>query len=162
MRNASAFISSTSKRASFRATNAPPTPTSHHLAISTTQNITTYVPFQPPANMANPWFGSDVAASARSLATLRAAVVQRPLVPSKISTALIPPAHAQRISIHFQHLNARLLRATHAPPTPTSHHLAISTTLKTKCNPYPSSSRLRIWPILDSAVTSLQDSVLPR
>ena len=76
MRNASAFISSTSKRASFRATHAPPAPTPHHLAISTTQNIIIHVPpGRPPANMANPWFGSDVAAS-QYLATLRAAVVQ--------------------------------------------------------------------------------------
>ena len=74
MRNASAFISSTSKRASFRATHAPPTPTSHHLAISTTQN-NNHKPDQPPANMANPWFGSDVAARL-VFATLRAAVVQ--------------------------------------------------------------------------------------
>ena len=117
MRNASAFISSTSKRASFRATHAPPTPTSLHLAISTTQNLTTYVPLiAPPANMANPWFGSDVAAR-WLLATLRAAVVQRPLIPSKMSTALLqPPAHAQRISIHLQHLKARLFPRNTCPP----------------------------------------------
>jgi len=44
--------------------------------INNSQNKIKYVPLKkPPANMANPWFGSDVAAS-KSLATLRAAVVQ--------------------------------------------------------------------------------------
>jgi hypothetical protein len=67
----------------------------------------------PPANIANPWLGSDVAARYH-LATLRAAVVQRPLVPSKMSTALLltvllATAHAQRISIHLQHLKARFI-----------------------------------------------------
>jgi hypothetical protein len=82
--------------------------------------------------MANPWFGSDVAARS-FLATLRAAVVQRPLVASKMSTALLtPPAHAQRISIHLQHLKARLFSQNTNPPTPSSHYLAISTTQKTK------------------------------
>ncbi len=67
--------------------------------------------------MANPWFGSDVAAN-QTLATLRAAVVQRPLIPSKMSTALLValPAHAQRISIHLQHLKARLLPRNKCPP----------------------------------------------
>jgi hypothetical protein len=51
--------------------------------------------------MANPWFGSDVAAR-EPLITLRAAVVHRPLVASKMSTALVEiPAHAQRISIYL-------------------------------------------------------------
>jgi hypothetical protein len=77
--------------------------------------------------MANPWFGSDVA-ERYHLPTLRAAVVQRPLVPSKMSTALLntAPDHAQRISIHLQHLKARLLPRNTCPPTPTSHHLEIS------------------------------------
>ena len=76
MRNASAFISSTSKRASFRATQAPRLP--HHTILLYQQLKTKikYVPLpEPPANMANPWFGSDVAARLY-LATLRAAVVQ--------------------------------------------------------------------------------------
>jgi hypothetical protein len=47
-----------------------------------------HIPLSPPANMANPCSGSDVAASA-PLPTLRAAVVQRPLVASKMSTALL-------------------------------------------------------------------------
>jgi hypothetical protein len=129
MRNASAFISSTSKRASFHATHAPPTPTSHHLAIPPTQNKINYIPrIRPPANMTNPWLGSDVAAR-YILPTLRAAVVQRPLVALKISTTLLTaPAHAQRISIHLQHLKARFLPRNTCPPTPTSHHLAIPTT----------------------------------
>jgi hypothetical protein len=90
------------------AQHIPPTPISH-LAISTTQNITKCVPpIPPPANMANPWFGSDVAARP-ALATLRAAVIQRPLLPSKMSATSNrrPPAHAQRISIHLQRLKAR-------------------------------------------------------
>jgi hypothetical protein len=105
----------------------PPTPTSHHLAISKTQNRISHAPL-PPANMANPWFGSDVAARA-NLATLREAVVQRPVIASKMSTALLTPlAAAQRISTRLQHLKARLLPRNTCPPTPTSHHLAISTT----------------------------------
>ena len=100
--------------------SAPPSaqhkPPDSHLAISTTQNRIKYVPLYPPANMAIPWFGSDVAARL-PLATLRAAVVQRPLVPSKMSTALLQsPAHAQRISIHLQHLKARLLPRNTCPP----------------------------------------------
>jgi hypothetical protein len=42
----------------------------------------------PPANMANPCSGSDVA-DREALATLSAAVVQRPLVALKMSTALL-------------------------------------------------------------------------
>jgi hypothetical protein len=75
MRNASAFISSTSKRASFHATQAPRLP--HHTTsqYQRLKNKIQYVLlFPPPANMANPWFGSDVAAR-EYLATLRAAVV---------------------------------------------------------------------------------------
>ena len=74
MRNASALISSASKRASFHPTHAPPTPTSHNHPISTTQNKI-HIPNCPPANMANPCSGSDVA-TIPSLATLSAAVVQ--------------------------------------------------------------------------------------
>jgi hypothetical protein len=80
-----------------------PIPASHNLAISPTQTKLRYVPFLkwPPANMANPWFGSDVAANS-PLASLRAAVIQRPLDPSKTSTALdgVLSAHEQRISIY--------------------------------------------------------------
>jgi hypothetical protein len=58
--------------------------------------------------MANPCSGSDVAAR-ELLATLRAAVVQRPLVASKMSTALLPSLpSAQRISAHLQRLKPRL------------------------------------------------------
>ncbi len=113
----------------FPRNTCPPTPTSHHLAMPTSQNKIKYVPTNPPpANMANPWFGSDVAARA-FLATLRAAVVHRPLVELKMSTAslLTPPAHAQRISIHLQQLNARFFPRNTCPPTPTSHHLAMPT-----------------------------------
>jgi hypothetical protein len=65
--------------------------------------------------MANPWLGSDVAASALD-ATLRAAVVQRPLVASKMSTALLKTTPAQRISVHLQRLKARLLPPNTRPP----------------------------------------------
>ena len=67
--------------------------------------------------MANPCSGSDVAAS-NSLDTLSAAVVQRPLVASKMSTALLKPlpSHAQRISAHLQRLKARLPPPNTRPP----------------------------------------------
>jgi hypothetical protein len=66
--------------------------------------------------MANPCSGSDVAASAL-LATLSAAVVQRPLVASKISTALLKtPAHAQRISARLQRLKPAPPSTQHTPP----------------------------------------------
>jgi hypothetical protein len=115
--------------------------------------------------MANPWFGSDVAAGPH-LATLRAAVVQRPLVASKISTAMLAagPAHAQRISFHLQQLKARLLPRNNCPPK-LPHHtiLQYQKVKKTKKeHSYRLSRRLRIWPILGSAVTSLQDKLLPR
>jgi hypothetical protein len=126
MRNASALISSASKRASFHPTHAPPTPTSHNLPISTTQNKI-HIPNCPPANMANPCSCSDVA-TIPSLATLSAAVVQRPLVALKMSTALLKTNAAQRISVHLQRLKARLLPPNTRPPTPTSHNLPISTT----------------------------------
>jgi hypothetical protein len=79
----------------------------------------------PPANMANPCSGSDVAARP-SLATLSAAVVQRPLVASKMSTMITPPA--QRISAHPQRLKKRLPPPNTRPLTPTPHNLPISTT----------------------------------
>ncbi len=82
----------------------------------------------PPANMANPCSGSDVAARAR-LATLSAAVVQRPLVASKMSTtSLATPDPVQRISARLQRLKARLLPPNTRTPTPTSHNIALSTT----------------------------------
>jgi hypothetical protein len=103
--------------------------------INNSKNKMKYAPLAwPPANMANPWFGSDVAARYH-LATLRAAVVQSPLVALKMSTALLltrllAPAHAQRISVHLQRNKASLFSRNTSPPTPTSHHLAISTTQK--------------------------------
>jgi hypothetical protein len=85
--------------------------------INDSKKKMTYVPLYPPANMANPWFGSDVAACHAALATLRAAVVQRPLVASKMSTTLLKalPVHVQRISIHFQHQSEPLF-TQHKPP----------------------------------------------
>ena len=66
--------------------------------------------------MANPCLGSDVAAR-KSLATLSAAVVQRPLVESKMSTTLLKtPGPAQRISAHLQRLKARLPPPNTRPP----------------------------------------------
>jgi hypothetical protein len=111
--------------------------------------------------MANPWFGSDVAAR-EPLITLRAAVVQSPLVASKMSTALVEiPAHAQRISVHLQRIKARFIpRNTCLSRIP--HHTILQyQQLKNKHNTYLS-SRLRIWPILGLAVTSLRDHLLPR
>jgi hypothetical protein len=133
--------------------------TSHHLAISATQNIIIWIPIDnPPANKANPWFGRDVAAR-KSLATLRTAVVQRPLVASKMSTVLKFDMSAQRISVHIQRLKARLLPTNTRPPTPATRHLTISVTQNKITYLLP---RLRIWPILGSAVTSLQGNFLPR
>ncbi len=113
-----------------RNTSPPPTPTSRHLAISTTQNKKKYVPIVwPPANMANPWFGSDVAAR-EPLTTLRAAVVQRPLVELKMSTALLKllSAHAHRISTSKR----ASFHATQAPPRLPHHAISQYQQLKTK------------------------------
>jgi hypothetical protein len=96
-----------------------PTTTSHNLPISTTQTKN-HKPVPPPANMANPCSGSDVAASAL-LATLSAAVVQRPLVALKMSTALLPPPPAQRISALLQRLKPRLPPPNTRPPR-LQHH----------------------------------------
>jgi hypothetical protein len=154
LRNASAFISSASKRA----LRLP------HPTISQYQQLKqNHIPVKPPANMANPWLGRDVAARL-PLTALRTAVVQRPLVASKMSTALLQtPGAAQRISVHLQRVKARLLPTNTRPPTPASHHLPISTT-QTKLHTYQDKAltdRLRIWPILGSVVTSLQDCLLP-
>jgi hypothetical protein len=106
----------------------PLTTTSHHPSMTTTQNTINYV-LPPPAIMTNPWFGSDVAAIVPNLTTLRAAVVQRPLVASKIFTTLLqPPAHTQPISIHLQQLKARFIPRNTCPLTPTSHHPSMTTT----------------------------------
>ena len=97
-------------------TRPPPTPTSHNLPISTKTQTKNHKPVKPPANMANPCLGSDVAASTL-LATLSAAVIQRPLLASKMSTELLTtPPPAQRISAHLQRLNARLPPPNTRPP----------------------------------------------
>ena len=136
-------------------TRPPPTPTSHNLPISTTQTKNHKL-VSPPANMAHPCSGSDVAASVR-LATLSAAVVQRPLLASKMSTALPP---AQRISAHLQRLKPRLpppnTRTPRLPHHTISKYQQLNTKITNLC------LRLRIWPILAQAVTSLQDHFLPR
>jgi hypothetical protein len=101
-----------------------PIPAAHNLATSTTQTKLRYVPFLkwPPANIANPSFGSDVAANS-PLATLRTAVVQRPLDPLKKSTALdaVLPARVQRISIHLQSLKTRVSPPNTCPPRLQQH-----------------------------------------
>ncbi len=87
--------------------------------------LTTPTLVSPPANMANPCKGSDVAAR-DALAELSAAVVQRPRVASKMSTTLCQaPAQAQCISGHLQRLKAPLLPPKTRPPTPKSTQLAI-------------------------------------
>jgi hypothetical protein len=43
---------------------------------------------KPPANIANPWFGSDVAAIPPR-ASVKAAELQRPMIASKMSTTLL-------------------------------------------------------------------------
>ena len=64
-----------------------PLPTHHPPAIS---DISTYDALEPPANIASPSFGSDVAARS-DRATLRAAVVQIPLVTLNMSTLFTTP-----------------------------------------------------------------------
>ena len=56
--------------------------------VNNSKQKNNHKPLPPPANMANPCSGSDVA-DREALATLSAAVVQRPLVASKMSTALL-------------------------------------------------------------------------
>jgi hypothetical protein len=117
----------------------------------------------PLANMANPCSGSDVA-ERPFLATLSAAVVQCPLLALKMSTALLTAsAHAQRISIHPQQLKAPPSKQ-HMPHTLPHHTVLQYQKFKTKQNSYclGQSCRLRIWPILAEAVTSLQENILPR
>ncbi len=113
-------------------TRPPASHITHNLPISTTQ-YKKHKPMPPPANMANPCSGSEVAASAL-LATLSAAVVQRPLVASKMSTTLLRPPPAQQIGAHLQRLRARIprLHPTHAPPPPTSLTISQYQQLNTK------------------------------
>ncbi len=59
-----------------------------HTPTPTINNFNTCYAPMPPANIASPSFGSDVAASCRR-PTLRAAVVQIPLLALKMSTALV-------------------------------------------------------------------------
>ena len=162
MRNASALISSASTRASFHPTHTHTHTHSHitpNFAISTTQ-YKNYIPVSPPANMANACSGSDVAAIS-NLATLRVAVVQRPLVALNMSTALLTtPDPEQRISAHLQRHKARLFPPnTHTHPLP--HH-TISQYQQFNSKITYLIFRLRIRPILAQAVTSLQDNILPR
>jgi hypothetical protein len=108
--------------------------------------------------MANPCSGSDVAAS-QALATLSAAVVQRSLVALKMSTALKTPP-AQRISAHLQRLKLRLPPPNTRPPDSNiTQSQNINNSNQKSQNLW---LRLRIWPILAQAVTSLQDYILPR
>jgi hypothetical protein len=83
----------------------PPNTRPHHTPSHNINNSNkNYIPLYPPANMANPCSGSDVAAR-KALATLSAAVVQLPLVALNTSTALLKsPAHEKRISAHLQRL----------------------------------------------------------
>jgi hypothetical protein len=87
-----------------------PSPKTHNTRQNQSQNKD-HKP-KPPAKMASPWFGNDVAARSNR-ASLRAAVVHFPLLASKISTtALLPLPPVQRISnLH------RLLKALHLQPS---------------------------------------------
>ena len=156
----------THQRSSSAPQSAPPsaqnTPPDSHITKSPSINNSkqNHTPVSPPANMANPCSGSDVAAIS-SLATLSAAVVQRPLLASKMSTALLKtPPPAQRISARLQRLKPRL-----PPPntrTPRLQHHTISQYQQLKQKITNLCLRLRIWPILAQAVTSLQANLLPR
>ena len=83
----------THQRSSSAPQSAPPsaqhTPPDSQITQSPSINNSkqNHTPLSPPANMANPCSGSDVAANS-NLATLSAAVVQRPLLASKMSTSL--------------------------------------------------------------------------
>jgi hypothetical protein len=162
LRNASALISSASKRASCNPTHAPPRHPQYTIS-QYRQHDTNFTPMSPPANMANPWKGSDVAAKL-PLSTLSAAVVQRPLA-LKMSTALlqaVPTQRITRITVRLQRLKAHLPPQNTRPPPPShiTHNLPISTTQTKITNQW--NSRQRIWPIPAQAVTSLQDKILPR
>ena len=95
----------------------PPTHTPP-LAIN---DFNTCYALEPPANIASPSFGSDVAASC-CRATLRAAVVHIPLLALKMSTVLklLPPKSAQGISNQQrqqkQTLSLATMPLTHEPP----------------------------------------------
>ena len=90
-------------------TNTPPT------AIN---DFNTRYALEPPANIASPSFGSDVAARLYR-ATLRAAVVHIPLLALKMSTVLTSPlASAQGISNQQRQLKQTSQIASILPPLP--------------------------------------------
>jgi hypothetical protein len=114
--------------------------TSHHQP-----ELKSHKPVEPPANIANPWFGSEVEVK-NFRATLRAAVLHRPVFALNMSTTLLMiPLTAK------QHQQAEAHRKTHNTP----HHRP----------EYKASNllrRLQISPILDSAVKSQQGVLEPR
>jgi hypothetical protein len=107
-------------------TQPPPTQPSHS-PTRTTQHAKIrkqtwqHVPW-PPAKIATPRFGSDVAAS-HVRATLRAAVLQAPDVTLKMSTAfktLLPTAQSMRLARAISKPNLRPLN--HPIPQPAQHN----------------------------------------
>jgi hypothetical protein len=77
-----------------------------------------------------------------------------------MSTELLRTPPAQRISARLQRIKARLLPPNTRPPDPIIKQYPNINKSKAITNLW--SSRLRIWPILGSAVTSLQKNFLPR
>jgi len=107
-------------QAHFKARKHPcPTPTSAFNDCNTC-----YAPW-PPANIASPSFGSDVAAR-QHRATLRAAVVHIPLVALKMSTLLPPTPPAQDISNQRRQLKQTSQLASILRPSPNTPPPAIN------------------------------------
>ena len=106
-----------------RLKSAPPS--THHMPPSPFPPITTHTqhsaqstpknnkPVKPPANIANPSAGSDTA-TRLSRATLRAAVLHRPLLALKMSTTSLRELPAQR--------HQQSAAAAQSPP-PSTHHM---------------------------------------
>ncbi len=114
-------------------------------------DINTCNALEPPANIASPSFGSDVATS-HHRATLRAAVVHTPLVALNMSTVLtaFPLAPAQRTSNQQQQQQQHTSPLPHTPPSP-HHPLQSLTSTHTTHR-----RRRRISPVLHSAAMWLQ------
>ncbi len=138
-------------------------PSTHTQLVHSAKKKSNHRPM-PPANIANPWIGSEVAARP-SRATLSAAVLHLPLLASKISTALLLSTlpSAQRIKNRQRQLNAQ------TPFDP--NHILLSSTPQNTQLAFKSISankittnrcRPRISPILDSAAMLLRNNLEQR
>ncbi len=134
--------------------SCPPKPHTPHPAIN---NFNTCHAPLPPANIASPSFGSDVAAT-KYRATLRAAVDHIPLAALKMSTVLTasllapgPLAAAQGISNQRRQLKHTSRLASILPPPPHAPSPAINN-FNTCCAPTPPAKGAR--PSIGSDVTA--------